>query len=346
MKLRFLLIAFTLVTHLYGRSIFRAADPEEPTLIAQWVGDSKTYTFKNTHLEKEPLFKVFDKKQFFDHQLPVTPITFRYNTEQSVSGELLDQCIQTLLQEVKAGKTTFTHFDVLKKKDFNKQQQVGLLILKFKKYPFVVKLFLESPQSFVQPFSKGFEPTCFFYMGGGVNRHISGFTRIKNLTFVQNKIKKHHYWSQKVDFPRKWFWYPKESSWIQLTGKHIGETENIQTTFPAIYAIVADQIIWTREFALSDPKDRKTAMAISNFVDQRVDPHINNFGIEQNSGKIVPIDFELFPLMVGLKQNNKPSGYAAWYTGLALKMVKDTFGRSKQERRNIQQNTILSYLQD
>lgn len=331
---------------LYGRSVFRPHDPQLPTITTQWEKDTKTYSFKNTHLEEEPLFKVFDKQHFFANQLPKNAISFRYNPQQSVSGATLDALIHHLLEEINAGKTVFTHFDILKKRDFNKRKKIGLLIVKFKKYPFVVKLFIETPESFVQPFNKGFEPICFFYMGGGVNRHISGFTRIKNLQAIKKTIEASPYWSKRVDFPRKWFWYPKKQPWITLTGNNIGQKPTTRTTFPAVYALVADQIIWTREFALTSPQDRKTAMALSNFVDQRIDPHINNFGIEQKTGKIVPIDFELFPLMVGLKQQRRSSGYLGWYTSLAFKMLKDTFGRSKQERSELQKNTILAYLHE
>jgi len=340
----FLLILMS-YSHLICRTVYRTKDVRMPKITTQWENDTKTYQFKNTHLEQEPLFKVFDKQHFLANQLPTNAISFRTDQSHSVSGSTLARLIEGLLEEVKKGKSNFTHFDVLKKRDFNKKTQVGLLVVKFKKYPFVVKLFMETPESFVQPFSKGFEPICFFYMGGGVNRHISGFTRIKNLNHVKKTVMAHPYWSQKVDFPRKWFWQPRNNRWITLKGKHIGSGP-CSTSFPATYAIVADQIVWSREFQLFDSRDRKRAMALSNLVDQRIDPHINNFGIEQKTGKIVPIDFELFPLMVGLKQGRKSSGYLAWYTGLACKMIKDTFGRSKQERKNLQNDTILSYLQD
>lgn len=323
MNLRFLVLPLIIVLPNNGRTVFRPHDPQEPVITAQWHNDEKKYSFKNTHLELEPLFKVFDKKHFFEQMLPKKAISFRYDESQSVTGELLDTHINELLQEIKAGKTTFTHFDILKKRDFNKRKQVGLMIVKFKKYPFVVKLFIETPDSFVQPFSKGFEPICFFYMGGGVNRHISGFTRIKNLNAIKKTIEASPYWKDKVGFPRKWFWQPKDSSWLQLTGKNIGTNTIATTQIPAVYAIVADQIIWDREFGLFDARDRKMAMSLSNFVGQRIDPHINNFGIEKGSGKIVPIDFELFPLMVGLKQTQRSSGYLGWYTSLAIKMVKD-----------------------
>jgi len=316
-----------------GRSIFRMPDSTLPRIQVRYPGDSKTYEHAESHYESI-LFTIFDEKHFEEHLLPKTEISFRNQPDKSVSGSELAKEIEHLKNEIKSGKKKFRDFIVLKDGNFNYYLRSGFIVLKFKKYPFIVKLSIETPQSFTDPFSKGFEPRFFFYMAGGVNRHMTGLTRIKNLEKVLQKLRLHPEWSAKVDFPRKWFWTPKERPVLEITGHNIGE-KSLNVKIPAIYAVVADEIQAERIFTIFDPNDRKTALDICNYVDHHIDAHINNFRIEKDTNKIVVIDTEHFPTVVGLREL-PGDNYIDWFAYLSKEMVKRTFCRNKYERQQIQ----------
>lgn len=317
-----------------GRAVFRTKDPNTPTLHVSWAADTTSHILQDSHLEEWPLFHTFDREYFERHMLPREKISYRYEPNHSIDGATLSNLIKTALDEIHENQKTFTHFYVLKKRDFHKK--TGLIVLKFKDYPFVVKLFSETPESFVVPCDKGFESTCFFYMGGGMNRHLAGFTRIKNLEHLQNKIAQHRYWHDKVSFPRKWFWTPENTPWLHLRGKNIG-SGTPTTQIPSIYAVIADYIEIERTFTLQERKDRRRAFALSSYLHSSIDSHINNYVEEKRTNHIVILDTEHFPTLVGLRHEPPTQGYLQWYTHLAAKMAHDVFWRSKQERYAVQQ---------
>lgn len=318
------------------RSVFRPVSPYEPSITARWPGEDKEYSLIHSHLQEGPYFNLFDRNHFFSHQLPQGPITFRKDPENSVTGQELSALVENLLQEVRQKKTTYTHFKILKRRDFNTRDQTGLIIAKFKNYPFVLKIFIENPESLVDPLSKGFETTGLFLLGGGVTRHLSGFTRIKNLERLQKKVTSNSYWAEKVEFPRKWYWLPQTPRWIEITGKNLGPEKKRTITIPAIYALICDYIDVERMFSLMNKNDRQVAMQLSNFLDQQIDPHINNYAIEKGTSKIVPIDTEHFPTMVGYDAPPPCDNYVQWYCQLGVKMINDSLGRGKPQRRQIQ----------
>ena len=80
-------------------------------------------------------------------------------------------------------------------------------------------------------------------MGGGVNRHLSGFTRIKNAQAFKEFITKNPYWQSRVDMPRKWFWLPCNTRWITIAGANIGKYKQVSIDIPGTYCIVADAIV-------------------------------------------------------------------------------------------------------
>jgi hypothetical protein len=319
-----------------GRSKHRPIDPESPHIIIKSSCQNQKVILENSHLQEAPFFYLFDKEFLYKKFLPENAIHYRYNHSEYVQGKTLSFLIQTLIIEIQNGKKEFSDFIILKKRDFDKKRRTGLMVLKFKNYPFVLKLFIEGPDSFAHPFEKGFEPCCFFLMGGGVNRHLCGFTRIKNLENLRAKIKHDPYWAQKVDFPRKWFWLPQNPTWLTLESYNIGPDKNKTITIPATYAIICDHIAIERTFSLHNKEDRQYALALSNFLQQEIDPHINNYVIEQKTKKIIPIDSEHFPSMVGIEHPRLCKSYVEWYSHLSCKMLKDTFGTTKRERRNAQ----------
>jgi hypothetical protein len=323
----------------YGRSIHRPIDPYVPVITTRWnASDLQSYSLRDSHLLEYTLFEKFDPDHFFSLLLPQKLIPFRRDPTCMVSGKHLMDLLEELvtdLQTLRSKKNTFKNFIVLKQRDFNPVDHSGNIILKFKDYPFVVKIFMETPETFVNPFSKGIEPSCFFIMGSA-NRYLSGFLRIKNLYAIREHLAASPYWSERVDLPRKWFWQPKDNRWFELKGENFaGKTRSMM--LPSLYAIVSDFIEGDRTFTIFDGKNRHEARRLCHFLGSQIDPHIDNFIYEKSTGKIVIIDTEHFPTMVGLDKPLEFSSYLSLYCQLSWKCFKDKFCRSKVERRRIQQ---------
>ncbi len=346
---RFLIFA-TLLAYplsLITRSIHRPYDPLIPEITTRWIDETKTYRLRDTRLQEYALFKTFDKEHFYSHLLPQDRITFRNHPERSVNSAELNNLIEEFVNELrvlKIKKTHHKHFVVLKQRDFNPITCSGIIILKFKRYPFVVKLFLETPQTFVDPFSKGFEPIVFFIMGGGANRYSSGLLRIKNLEIIRQRLKSDPYWSERIDTPRKWFWLSKNTRWFELKGKNIGAHEQQSCELPSIYGIIADEIDSGKVFTLFNKEQRDFALQLSRFLGISIDPHIDNFMYEELTGKIVLVDTEHFGTMVGLRKPFVFDSYFEWYLGLARKFTHDKFLRNKKVRRALQRETGIDRL--
>ena len=323
---------------LCGRSPLRSQDPLMPEIITCWPGERKTFHLREYCLEQHAIFSKFDREYFMGHLLPDEPIPYRLTPDKHVEGSRLKKQIEELLVELQSKKKSYAHFKVLKDSDFNARTVSGLIILKFKEYPFVLKLFIKTPETFVKPLSEGMIPRFFFRMGGGINRHLSGFTRIKNLEEIRNKIDEDDQWSKLIDTPRKWFWLPKDPRWIEVRSKNIGNAGELKTELPAVYGIVADFIENDKSFSLFNPEDREVALKFANYIGNRVDAHVDNLMVEKSTGIIVLIDTEHFPTMVGLKEPLEYDDYVTWYRKLSTKCFKDMFLRTKKDRRDLQAN--------
>jgi hypothetical protein len=316
--------------------MLRTPDPTTPKIMVGWADGTAIHTLENPYLEEYPFFKIFDYNYLSRHNLPKGTIAFRNRPSEGVEGARLNQLIQGLLVEIKTKKKKYANFSILQNKGFNHRKACGLLILKFNEYPFVVKLFIETPESFVNPWSKGVEPIFFFYMGGGVNRHLSGFMRLKNLEYINKKIASDPRWSSIIETPRKWFWMDSsKDTWLSITGNNLGDKKIQQTRIPGTYAIIADAIKAERTFSSLRGKDLQTALDISNFLEANIDLHITNFMVEEGTQKIVLIDTEHFPTMVG-DVDKHFDGYLSWYLHLIGKCGKDMFFSTKAERRSAQ----------
>jgi hypothetical protein len=333
-SLIFLVIIFnTHVLHVHGRSIHRPKEPNIPTIIVSWAGNAKaTFTLKDSHLEPYPLFQVFDKHFFKTHLLPKGKINYRYDVSKSVESKRLHKLVEELIEEIHQKKKEYSHFTVLAKKNFNKKKGFGMMVLKFNEYPFILKLCIETPESFVSPYDKGIDNVWFFPMGGGVNRHIAGFTRVKNLEVVQCKIKLNPDWADLVDLPRKWYWISPKSKWLSISGTNIGNHKKIQTKIPGTYAIIADEIDIEKKLTLFDNEYTKITMSLCNYLEHWIDSHIDNFVIEKETKKLVIVDTEHFPTVVGIKDKVTFNNYAEWFMFLAGKWAKDMFFRTKKDR--------------
>jgi len=321
-----------------GRSVYRIKKSKLPSLTA-YLNKNKEekYCRSDSHWLYKPLFKTFNERYFFKHLLPNNYIPSLKNPFPTSTQELKDQ-IEGLLLEVKAKKKKYTNFTLLQNKDFNPAYGNGLLILKFNDYPYVLKLFIETPKSFICPWNKGREQIFLFYLGGGINRHLSGLTRIKNLYAVRKKIKKHKLWKNRIVTPNKWHWIPKNPEWIHLKGVDIGPLKKASTRIPATYGIIADYIENNGSFSLSNNLHRKIALKLCNDLNMIIDPHITNFFIDKKNKQIAIVDTEHFPTIVGIKENVKFNNYIEWYLYLAGKCLKDLYFRTKVERLELQKN--------
>ena len=130
---------------------------------------SEIITLKNIHFSD-----LFDKNILKRIICQMNQLRYRYDPKMRNPQQLKLKQIAGLMEELKKGERTFTDFTILQCKDYNFKKGFGLLIVKFNNFPFVVKLFVETPASFINPFDKGNEPIFFFFMGGGVNRHLQG----------------------------------------------------------------------------------------------------------------------------------------------------------------------------
>jgi hypothetical protein len=304
----------------------------------RWLGDTSSASFsaQSSHYEEYPIFKVFDREYCLNHHLPTGAIPTRYNSKTTVLGTTLNTCIETLLKEVAQKKKHYTHFDILTKKNFNRSKRCGLMILKFKNYPFVIKLFIETPETFLNSRCKGLDNIWFFPMSGGVNRHITGLTRLKNLETIRNHIANDPRWNRIMDTPRKWFWLPAKPTWLEIEGHNIGTQETIRTAIPGTYAVIADAIDAEQKLSVFHSYTYSTiTMDFCNSIHIALDPHLDNFMIEKNSGKMVIIDTEHFPTVVGFKDEYPQTfnSYIDWYSHLAKKFMSSCFFRTKRARK-------------
>lgn len=321
---------------LFGRSPLRPKDCLMPEIITNWVGDTRTYHLREYCLEEHALFHKFDRTFFMNTLIPDEPIPYRLDTQKTVAGSALKKLAEEALIEIEHKKKEFKHFKVLKNADFNIRTGSGLIILKYKDYPFVLKLFIKTPETFVKPLSEGIIPRFFFRMGGGINRHLSGFTRVKNLDEIDKRIDESERWRKLIDTPRKWFWLPEKGRWIEIRSRNIGNCGEQRIELPGTYGIIADFIENDKSFSVWNPEDRAISLSFAQYMGNRVDAHADNFMVEKQTKVIVLIDTEHFPTMVGLKDQMSYDNYGEWYSKLSCKCFKDMFLRTKWQRRRLQ----------
>jgi hypothetical protein len=272
-----------------ARSAHRPSYSWTPRLEVHWTQSPTTtettiHTLESTHLEPDQILKKFDKQFLLSRQLPATEISHRNAPEKTTSGENLSTLINNLVLEIEKQVKEYTDFIILKDKDFNRSERCGLIVLRFKDYPFVLKIFMERPESFVKPYAKGMQPYFFYHMGGGINRHLMGFTRIKNLELIKETIAKDPYWSELIDTPRKWFWLPTEPHFMTIHAYNFNGVQHQEIEIPSVYAIVSDLIIPKRELSIRSKSSRQLGIKLSRIVGNRIDPHMGNFIIEAKMG--------------------------------------------------------------
>lgn len=291
----------------------------------------KEYALKQRFLRYKPIKNGFNQQYFNQHLLPEDIIQFR-STPGSVSGITLSNLAQDLLEQIKVGQRKFQNFTILKDKDFNYKTLSGLLIVKFKDYPFVLKLSIEHPHTMVQPFSKSIEASGIFVIGGNL-RHLSNFTRIANLERIKNMLSYNHFYLHSLQFPRKWFWKPKQIHDLKIIWQCNGYQETI--FLPNVYATISDFI----ETEPNQPQRdlNKLSMKIASDTGFLIDPHAGNIVIEKGTHKYVLLDTEDFRMMVGLNRSMKAKKYIGWYIELLCNSIQTMLFRTKKDR--IEQST-------
>jgi len=300
------------------RSIHRP-DPHFPEITSYYCNNqSQRYLLKSRYIDTYPLF-VVNAQESMRSLLPDTPL-----------GIELKKNLEHFLKEIKSGKKIFTHFDILCNKDFSFKNRCGFIVVKFKNYPFVAKLSIERPETFIDPFCKGIIPMSFFFMAGGANRHITGLTRIPNLHTIKKIITNHPKWHQRIKIPRKWFWLPQQNNDIILEGKNLSSQKEIITnSLPSIYAVIADAIETSSNLLISDKIKNKIIIRLCNDLNLIVDPHENNFIFQQDPITkkliIIIVDTEHFPTMVGLSGKNTFRNHIDFYVSLTTHCAQRMF---------------------
>lgn len=244
--------------HRISRSSFRNYKQKEPQITTSWNGDTEdTYTCISSSYAASPIFHLGDPAYNAQRTLP-SEISLCTPADTPIPKKNIETAIMHLLDELYEHKHIFRDFIVLQRKNFNRRKLCGLLVLKFKNYPFVLKLFMETPKTFINPYCTGFEPISFFFMAGGSNRHISGLTRLYHAEYILHACAQLPQWQDKIHIPRKWFWQPDNVDYITITGTNIDDEQTSYTVnIPSIYAIIADYVDTHETCSLSSSKRKK-----------------------------------------------------------------------------------------
>lgn len=300
-----------------------------PFLCTTYQQADQPYTLNHSYLRKKPIKTGFDYDYFNNHLIPEQSITFR-NKTGAVSGQTLSKLAENLVLEIKQGKQEFSDFSILKDKDFNYQAFSGLLVLKYKAYPFVLKVSIEHPHTIIQPLSKSIEAYGIFVVGGNL-RHLTNFSRIRNLEALRTQLSHNPFYIQYLDFPRKWYWKPKEDKDLTLVWNCNGTQEMIN--IPNVYGVISDFIETEPNQPQSDLN--RLSMKVATDTGFAIDPHSGNIVIETGTHKYVLLDTEDFRMMVGLNDKSmKAKKYVGWYLELIGNSIKIMFFRTKKERLN------------
>ena len=335
-----IILCTVLANPIFARHPFRTHHPSATNVTVCCDGHKPSTTFSN-RFRLYPLF-AFRTEDVREHLIPDGPISYRLEPSKAVPGTELGKIVERVISEVltkkkviKKAKQT-TDCKILRDRNFNYKTSHGLIILKCKNYPFVIKIFMENPASFFDFRSTGIEPPFFFYMGGGANRHLTGMTRIRNKNLIQETLNVIPRWKNHVEIPRKWYWLPDQSKELTLIGRNIGGHEEIKTSIPALYAIIEDEIDLHNETTrVSKKKKRKLIIELCNDLHIYLDPHPHNYAFIEDKKtkkfKIALVDTEHFPTMAGIETKVKFKDHLGWYTYLAQNYLWRLYGHTKKD---------------
>ncbi len=311
--------------------------PSDQAIAESWYSQSindftrnnQEYKLRSPYLRINPIKQGFDSAFFEKFYLPANEsIQFR-SSIGSVGTEILNNQAQQLVAEVKAGERVFTDFTILKDRDFNYKKLSGLLVVKYKDFPFVLKLAIEHPHTMIDPYSKSIEAKFVFIFGGNI-RHLSNFTRISNLENIKKILMFNPYYLDNIDFPRKWYWKPTDNYNLEITWHASPYKSEEKFNIPAIYAVISDYIDIDETYPQQELN--KIAMKIATDTEFLIDPHAGNTVVEKGSTKFTMLDTENFRIMTGLDHTMNSKKYLSWFLEMSTSCLKIYGGRTKQER--------------
>ena len=329
---------------IYSRSNFRPPDltipvisvwPSDEIIAKTWCDSSSftkdkyIYSLRSPYLRIDTISKAFDHDFFEKHYLPNNQIINFRNGNGSVNSNIISKLAQQFVLDIKTGKQDFSDFIILKSRDFNWKQLSGLLVAKYKDYPFVLKLSIEHAGTMVDPYSKSIESRFVFIVGGNI-RHLSNFTRISNLEDIKKILMYNPYYLDNVDFPRKWYWQPENNYNLEILWHASPYKSEELFSIPSIYAVISDYI--DVDTTIPQQELNKVAMKISTDTDFRIDPHAGNTVIEKGSTRYSLLDTENFRIMTGLDHTLSAKKYSSWLLEISATCIKVYSGRTKQER--------------
>lgn len=305
-----------------------------PELSIRWSDNPTEEYFAKAQYFKPYIFSMF-APDFKDHLLPANDITSR-DGSMVVQGNDIGTEIDATLKELRSGKRNLTYFKILKDKEFNWQNFAGLIVLKSKKYPFVVKLFTENPSTLLDVRSKGMQHAAMSRLSGGANRYLAGFTRIRNLEKTKESVKNIKM-PMALDFPRKWYWVPNGEKTMTITGKNFKGAQDPKVysmTLPSTYAIVADWVENSVSLSHMRNKYRVSILDLCQALNFEIDPNLKNYHIERGTNKLVLIDTEHYRSLLALDEKKIPTNS---YMMLHLYVAAHAMGRglssAKPQRR-------------
>lgn len=313
-----------------SRSIHRPQSLPIPTISAYWENSpAEKHTLRSASIDPHNIFELYDKEYLIKHWFNIEQETTK---KQTLTNDLIEA-----IEKIKNSThplTSFDHFVILKDCDFDHKRHAGNIVLKHKILPYVAKIFIETPTSFVHPFSKGIEPCCFFFMGYGTTRYLCGLTRIKNREAIVKIIEGDDSLRNIFFIPRKWYWEPPHNNHFCVDGKSFPDNKVYHVTYPHVYVIICDLVNIDRPFSYFSRIDRSYINNITKVLkNNRIDPNAPNFVYEKNTSKIALIDTEHFATMMGLEKTIPFKQYRQWYTQLALGFVRNCIFQTKKDQR-------------
>lgn len=352
------------------RSFLRSQDPLQELHIRYLKPNSPVHIISNPHLRARPLFGFFNEDYFYKNLVGHGPVTYRDGIG-SVSGDILNAQLEELMKELDEGKKEYKHFIVLKGKEYYNDQKRGFLVVKFKDYPFVAKIFIETPEYAFVPRERALQAYAMYIMNGGLGRFEVGFYRIKTRNELYQKLIKDPLWAVLLDVPEKRYWISRKAPWMIIKGYNFGTKEPLSLTFPSSYAVIADLVAIDSKMSLASRADTQLCLEICRSLDFCIDPNISNFVLEkcrpddcanqakrlvqfdkyakerltnaaarkarriiEENKRLVIIDTENFHDLVGIQDIDfNVHNYMAWYIKLAIKFINDKFLTLKSQRR-------------
>lgn len=121
----------------------------------------------------------------------------------------------------------------------------------------------------------------------------------------------------------------------------MGLPHPLSMSIPSTYVMIADAIDPHYTFDMGQYDQRHLAITISEFLGLRVDPHINNFMRERHTDKILIIDTEHFPSMIGARHNFAITDYMTYYYRLTAQFLRRRLMLTKSQRIALQQATPI-----